>query len=110
MPSPARRPSLKLLPHIAAGVRLRANELNQTASSYIGILIWNQLQAPEDLKAEPDSTNLARVDFPCSFRKAVSPQLRRVAKAAGLSENATVEALLARDQRKGGSLTIFRAR
>lgn len=85
-------------------------QLNQSVSGYVGLLIWNYSQSPHRLVAEKDS-ELARVDLPCSFRKAVAPLLAQIAKDTGLSENAAAEALIAEDLRTNSlTLTILPAR
>lgn len=89
----------------------RAARLNLAVSAYVAILVWNQAQDPVALNAEPDSSQLARVNVPCYIRRSVAPLLRRIASVAKLSENAAAEALIARDQRSGkAALTILPAR
>jgi len=109
--SPARQTSLKLLTDIAQRVRPRAEQLNLNVSTYVAILIWNQAQSPRALTRESDSPVLARVNVPCNLRRAVAPLLKNIAGAAGMSENAIAEALIARDLRsEQASLTILPSR
>jgi hypothetical protein len=104
VPAASRDTSLKLLPDIASRVSARAEQFNQGVSGYVGILIWNQVQAPSPLTAEPDSASMARVNVPCHFSRKVAPLLAQVAGASGLSENAAAEALIARDLRSGSNV------
>lgn len=110
MPSLARDTSFKLLPRIASQVAPRAAALNLTIAAYVSVLIWNQAQRPAVLCAEPDSTQLARVNLKCYLRRAVAPLLTQIAKQARMSENAVAEALIARDLRTGGNLIIYSAK
>lgn len=100
MPGAARNTSLKLLPDIASKVKPRAAELSLPVSTYVGILISNQIASPVRLEAEPDG-NLGRVAVHCSFGIKIAPKLAQIAREASLSENAAAEALIARDQRSG---------
>lgn len=103
----ARDTSFKLLPDIASQVPARAAQLNLTIAAYVSILIWNQMQRPNSLEAEPDSPQLARVNLKCYMRRGVAPLLRHIAKSARMTENAAAEALIARDLRSGGDLVIY---
>lgn len=84
----------------------RAAQLNLTVAAYVSILIWNQSRRPVPLDAEADSSQLARVNLKCYMRRGVAPLLKQLARAAGLTENAAAEALIARDLDAGGDLTI----
>lgn len=108
----ARKTPLKLLPAIALAARQKAKSINQPLSAYIAILLWNFAQAPaSDLRAEPDSTSLARVHVPCSLRRLVWDLVEPHIEASGLSANAFIEALIARDLRSGATgLNILAAR
>jgi len=111
VPAAARDSSLKLLPAIASQVQPRAAQLNLTISTYVAILVWNQVQAPAPIAPEPASPQLARVNVKCYMRRGVAPLLARIAKESRLSANAAAEALIARDLRAAEArLTIFPAR
>lgn len=104
-------PPIRVLPNIAQDVPLRAAQLNLPASMYVAILIWNQVQAPVPLVVEPDSAQVSRVNLGISWRRGLRPLVAKIARAAGLSANAAVEALIARDLRAAESaLTILPAR
>lgn len=110
MPSSARGTPLKLLPHLAQHAAVRAVQLNLPLSGYVAILIWNQAQSPQPLHVEADSPTRVRVNVPCYMRRSVAPLARMVARSAHLSINAAAEALIARDLRIGGNLTILSAK
>lgn len=93
--------SLRLLSSIARESAARAAELQLSYSAYVAILLRNQQAQPAKLSAEPDSTRLARVPVPCSWAKGVAELADELAERAGLSRNALVEALIARDLRSG---------
>jgi hypothetical protein len=94
---------------IAVVARLRARQLNLPLSTYITILLWNNHLAPaRDLRAEPDSKTLIRVHVPCSIRKNVWNLVTSQIAASGLSANAFIEAVIARDlQRPQAPLIIL---
>lgn len=111
MPTPSRTTPLKVLPSIAEGASLRATQLNLPASMYVAILIWNQVQAPVPLSPEPDSAQVSRVNLGISWRRGLRPMVVKIARSSGLSANAVVEALIARDLRGAkAALTILPVR
>ena len=95
----ARTTSLKLLPEISRAAMARADQLNLPFSTYVGILVWNHGQAAVALQAEPDSRREKRIHVPCSWRGGLRKTARTLARQAGLTINAFVEALIARDLR-----------
>ena len=102
---------LRLLPALASASIARAGQLQQPYSAYIAILLSNQEQQPAALKAEPNSKRLGRVHVPCSWRGDLRTRAGRLARATGLSTNALIEALIARDLRSPeSSLTIIPVR
>ncbi len=103
--------SLKLLPALAKLAPARAAQLNLSFSGYVAALVWNQSQAPAPLQAEPASAREVRVHVRCSWRRGLRPLVRQIARDSGLSANAAVEALIARDLRSADlALTILPAR
>lgn len=94
-----RTSSLRLLPAIARIAPQRAEQLRLKFSAYVAILLRNQEAQPVKLEAEPDSARLARVPVPCSWAAGLGELADELAESAGLTRNALVEALIARDLR-----------
>ena len=90
--------NLSLRRDLAAKVPDRVAVLGQTVSGWMAILVWNDSLRPNPkIAALVNDTPEIRVDIGCSLRAPLRAMATTQARKAGLSRNASLEALVAAD-------------
>ncbi len=88
---------LRLRPGIAQAAQARSQQLRQSVSGYVAILVNNYEVRPFRITAEEPDEKLARVNVGLSWRAGLRQRTVKLARGASLSTNAFVEALIAAD-------------